>query len=259
MSCRMLLSALTFVILFLTACSPLRQDLGPPVSTDFAEVLMQTWHDEAVRIKSVQGLAKLKLEAPLNNVNANQVLLVEQPNRLRAETLSPFGVPLLLLVADGDKMGALLPAQNLYYQGASSSENLGMFVNLPLQLSDLVGVLLYQPRTIDAWEKEAFTLKDGGWLLIRRGTLQRQELVFNAMRQLIEVAYYKNNELFLKVHYAQFSVSDNTYPKLLIMEIPEKYATITLEFTDVERNAEIRPDLFKVVPPASARVVYLPD
>lgn len=253
------LSVLTFFILFLTACTPLRPDLGPPVSSDFADALMQAWIDEAAGIKSIRGLASLKLDAPLNKVNANQVLLVEQPNRLRAETLSPFGVPLLLLVADGNKMGALLPAQNLYYQGASSSENLGMFVNLPLQLPDLVGVLLYQPRMIDAWEKEAFTLKNGGWLLIRRGTLQRQELVFNAMRQLVEVAYYEENELFLKVHYAQFSASDNSYPKLLILDIPRKYAKVTLEFSDLETNAEIRPDLFNVVPPASARVVYLPD
>jgi outer membrane lipoprotein-sorting protein len=259
MSRRFLLPVLTLFVIFMAACSPLRPELGPPVSSDFADALMKKWRDNALGITSIQGLAKLKLEAPLNNINANQVLLVEKPNRLRAETLSPFGVPLLLLVANGTKMGALLPAQNIYYQGSSSPENLGLFVNLPLALSDLVGVLLYQPQMIETWKKEAFTLKAGGWLLIHSGTLQRQELIFNDMQELIEVSYFKDNDLFLKVQYAEFSESENSYPKLMTLNIPEKYATVTLDFSDVETNAQIRPELFKVAPPAGARVVYLPD
>jgi outer membrane lipoprotein-sorting protein len=253
------LSAFILVVIFLASCAPLRPELGPPVSSDFADALMQKWRDKALKIDSIQGLARLKLEAPLNNINANQVLLVERPDRLRAETLSPFGVPLLLLVASGEEMGALLPSQNIYYQGSSSPQNLGMFVNLPLGLSELVGVLLYQPEMIDSWKKEAFTLKSGGWLLIHSGTLQRQELIFNDLQELIEVSYYKDNDLLLKVQYAEFSDSENSYPKLLTLKIPEKYATITLEFSDVETNAQIRPELFKIAPPASARVVYLPD
>jgi outer membrane lipoprotein-sorting protein len=256
---RVLLPALTLAVIFLSSCATLRPELGPPVSSDFADALIQNWRDKALSINSIQGLAKLKLEAPLNNINANQVLLVEHPDRLRAETLSPFGGPLLLLVADGEKMGALLPSQNLYYQGSSSPENLGMFVNLPLELSDLVGVLLYQPQMVETWKKEAFALKSGGWLLIRRGTLQRQELIFNAKQQLITVSYYKDNDLFLKVHYAKFSNSESPYPNLLTLEIPEKYATVTLKFSDVAINGKIRPELFKIAPPASARVVYLPD
>jgi outer membrane lipoprotein-sorting protein len=256
---RVLLPALIVLVIFLESCATLRPELGPPVSSEFADALMQNWRDKAISINSIQGLAKIKLKAPLNNINANQVLLVERPNRLRAETLSPFGVPLLLLVADGEKMGALLPSQNIYYQGSSSPENLGAFVNLPLALSDLVSVLLYQPEMIEPWKKEFFTLKAGGWLLIHKGTLQRQEFIFNDMQELIEVSYFKENDLFLKVQYAEFSESENSYPKLLTLEIPEKYATITLEFSDVEVNGQIRPELFKIAPPASARVVYLPN
>lgn len=259
MPLRIYLSILFIPFLFLAACAPLRPELGPPVSSDFADQLMQESYDKAVSIRSIQGLATVKLEAPLNNINATQVLLAELPDRLRAETLSPFGVPLLLLVADGNEMGALLPAQNLYYQGAATPKNLGTFVNMPLELSDLVHILLYQPPMIDAWSKEAFKLKDGGWLVIRHGSLERQEVIFNAMRELIEVSYYEDNDLFLKVHYSQFSGSDSFYPKSLTLEIPEKYATVSLEFSDVKTNGQIRPELFKVRPPASARVVYLPD
>src|SRR5210317_649119 len=85
---RVLLPALTLLVIFLASCAPLRPELGPPVSSDFADSLMQKWRDKALSINSMQGLAKLKLEAPLNNISANQVLRGERPHRLRAETLS---------------------------------------------------------------------------------------------------------------------------------------------------------------------------
>jgi outer membrane lipoprotein-sorting protein len=256
---RLALFTLTLALLLLASCAPLRPDLGPPVSSDFADSLMQDWQDKSSHIKSIQGLATVNLKAPLNNINATQVVLAELPDRLRAETLSPFGVPIILLVANGDKMGVLLTAQNLYYQGAATPENLGTFVNLPLELTDLVGVLLYQPPVLETSNNEAFKLNEGGWLLIRRTALQRQELVFNALRQLVEVSYFKDNDLVVKIHYANFSDTENHYPTLLTLEIPDKYATVSLKFSDVETNGQLRSELFKIEPPAKARIVYLPD
>lgn len=237
----------------------MRPDLGPPVSSDFADALMQDWQDKSSQVTSIQGLATVNLKAPLNNINATQVILAELPDRLRAETLSPFGVPMVLLVANGEKMGVLLSSQNLYYQASATPKNLGTFVNLPLELSDLVGVLLYRPPVIETSNKEAFKLKGGGWLLVRRTALQRQEFVFDALRQLVEVSYYEDNDLVVKVHYAQFSDTENHYPTLLTLEVPDKYATVTLEFSDVKTNGQIRPELFKIEPPVNARVVHFPD
>ena len=246
-------------ILLLTSCAPLRPDLGEPVSQSFVDGLIQEWHDNAALISSVQGLAEVKVKAPMTSINGVQVVIAEKPDKLRAETLSPLGLPLVSLTTADGQLGVYLVAQNLYYTGAATPENLEQFVHIPLNVSDLVSLLLYQPPLIEAWKEEAFNLKDGGWLLVRHGSLKRQELVFDLGRRLVEVAYFKNNNLQIKAAYAKFSEQDALYPALLALEIPEKYATVSLDFSDVETNGRLRSGVFEVKAPAGAKVVYLPE
>lgn len=252
---------LLLIMTVLASCAPIRPQLGPPVSQPFAEGLVQDWLANSGAIRTVQGLASVRVKAPLNNVNGTQVVLAEKPDRLRTETLSPFGAPLFLLMSDGQRLGVSLPAQNLYYIASATPENLGQFINIPLEVPDLVSTLLYNPPLLEAWKVDAYERVDGGWLLFRRGTLRHQELVFNALRQLVSVSFYEENELVVRVEYQEFVPRANGgyFPQRLNLELPEKYATISLEFSDVEINGSLRPGLFKVVPPPGARVVYLPD
>ena len=246
-------------VLLLSACSPVRPNLGEPVSQGFADGLMQDWAANSALISSVQGLATVKVKAPMTSINNLHVVIAEKPDRLRAEALSPFGIPLVSLTAADGRLGVLLAAQNLYYTGSATPETLEQFVHIPLDVADLVGLLLYQPPLIDAWKEEAFDLKDGGWLLLRYGTLQRQELVFNQMRRLVEVSYFKSNDLLVKAQYAKFREQGTRFPALLVLDLPEKYATVSLEFSDVETNGRLRSGVFDVKPPVGAKVVYLPE
>ena len=245
-------------VLLLSACAPVRPNRGEPVSQSFADGLMQEWVDNSDLISSVQGLARVEVKAPMTSINGGQVIIAEKPDRLRAETLNPFGMPLVSLTASAGQLGVLLTAQNLYYTGAATPENLEQFAHIPLNVPDLVSLLLYQPHLIEAWKVAAYDLKDGGWLLVRYATLQRQELVFNQSRQLVEVSYFKNNDLLVKAKYAKFREQGALYPALLTLDLPEKYATISLEFSDVETNGRLRSGVFDVKPPVGAKVVYLP-
>jgi hypothetical protein len=195
----------------------------------------------------------------MTSVNGLQVVIAAKPDRLRAETLSPLGLPLVSLTTADGRLGVLLTAQNLYYTGAASPENLAQFAHIPLDVPDLVSLLLYQPPLKEAWKEEAFSLKDGGWLLVRQGTLQRQELIFDQDRKLVEVSYFENNDLLIKATYAKFLPQDALYPAQLSLEIPAKYAKVSLEFSDVETNGLLQPGVFEVEAPAGAKIVYLPD
>ena len=246
-------------VLLLSSCAPVRPDLGKPVSQSFADGLKQEWHNNTALISSVQGLAEVKVKAPMTSINGVQVVIAEKPDKLRAETLSPFGTPLVTLTTADGQLGVLLAAQNIYYTGAASPKNLEQFVHIPLDVPDLVSLLLYQPPLIEAWKEEASNLKDGGWLLVRHGTLQRQELVFDQGRHLVEVAYFKDNNLMVRAAYAKFSEQGALYPTLLTLEIPEKYATVSLDFSDVVTNGQLQPGVFEVRAPVGAKVVYLPE
>ena len=252
------LIAILFVLL-LSSCAPIRPNLGAPVSRSFADDLLRESADNSALISSVQGLARVEVKAPMTSFNGSQVVIAAKPDKLRAETLNPFGMPLVSLTAADGRLGVLLTAQNLYYIGAASPENLAQFAHVPLEVQDLVSLLLYQPPLIEAWKEEAFNLKDGGWLLVRHGTMQRQELVFDRDRRLIETAYFKDNDLLVKAAYANFITQGVLYPALLTLDVPEKYATVSLGFSDLETNGRLRPGVFDVRAPAGAKVVYLPE
>jgi len=246
-------------ILLLSACAPVRSNRGEQISQSFADGLMQEWLDNSDLISSVQGLARIEVNAPMTSIKGGQVIIAEKPDRLRAETLSPFGIPMVSLTADDGQLGVLLATQNLYYTGAATPENLEQFAHIPLNVPDLVSLLLYQPPPIEAWKVEAFNLKDGGWLVVRYGTLQRQEYIFNQSRQLVEVSNFKKNELQVKAEYAKFREQGALYPAMLTLDLPGKYATINLDFSDVETNGRLRPGVFDVKPPVGAKVIFLPE
>lgn len=252
------ISALFMILSLLASCAPVRPKLvGESVDQSFADGLMQEWFENSAQVTSVQGLAKVKVHTPEKTLSGTQVILAEKPNRLRAETLSPFGSPLLLLAADGKKLRVSLPSRNTFYTGEATAANLGRFVRIPLRLTDLISVLLYQPPMIDALSEEAFNLQKGGWLLVRYGPSRRQELIFNHARQLVEVGYYKQDKLFLKINYGQFSDDGNRFPQLFVIELPEAKTTASLKFSDLETNGILRPGIFQLSPPAGATVISL--
>ena len=254
------LYTLLLSMLLIVSCAPVRPILvGEQVSQSFARELMRDWSDRSGRVSSVQGLAKVKVHTPENSLNGTQVILAEKPDRLRAETLSPFGSPLLLLAADGDTLGVLLPSQNLYYTGAATPENLGRFVRIPLRLDDLISVLLYQPPMINTRSEEAFELRDGGWLLVRHGSPHRQELIFNPLRQLVEVSYFDRDNLFLKITYGNFAKESGRFPHFFDIEIPEQKTRASLEFSDPVINGELRPGIFQLPPPAGVTIISLDE
>lgn len=252
------LFALLLSIVLLASCAPVRPKLvGQQVNQGFADKLMQDWVESSARVTSVKGLASVKVHSPENSLNGTQVILAEQPGRLRAETLSPFGSPLLLLAADGVNLGVLLTSQNLYYTGAATPENLGRFVRIPLRLNDLVSVLLYQPPMISATSEEAFELQGGGWLLVRNRPPRRQELIFNPLRQLIEVSYFDHDNLLLKITYGKFAGQNDRFPHFYDIEIPDQNTTASLEFSELETNGELRPGIFQLSPPTGVTVISL--
>ena len=96
---------------FFCGCAtlPPRQPSATAVSEEFGSTLLHEWLTASGRHAALQGVAKLRVQTPQRTLSGTQVLLVEKPDRLRAETLSPFGTPVLVLTADGSDLAVLLP------------------------------------------------------------------------------------------------------------------------------------------------------
>lgn len=247
------------LLVFLSACAP-RPSLqaGSPVAVEIGDALLADWRERSAGMTALQGLAKVKLQTSEGSMNGTQVVVAVHPDQLRAETLNPFGTPLLLLAADGAQLAVYVPSRGTFYTGEATSANLGRFLRIPLGLEDLVDVLLYRAPLPDVGIQQAMTLDSGGWLLLQSAANRHQELRFDARRRLVEIRYYKFGELFLEIGYGRFADNDDL-PREVAVTLPELDTMASLVFEEITFNGTPRPALFQLVPPAGADVVSLDD
>ena len=243
------------LLLLLSACASLQpQDDRLPVPPGTGERLLAEWAVQAGRYHSLRGLAKVKVKTPQRNVSGTQVVLAERPDRLRAETLGTFGTPLLLLATDGTDLGVLVPSQNSYYFGKANADNIGRFTRIPVAVDTLVKTLLYSAPVFAYDDVNAWMLNDGGWLLELSSGSNRQEMVFDARRRLVETRYFNSGKLILEVAYAEFQGKDSEFPHRFDMNLVEYDIQASLEFSELETNQDLLPDLFRLKPPAGVEM-----
>lgn len=250
------------VMLALVGCAtPLpRPDLAAPAPPDqLTSDLLQRVERQATAYRALEGLAKVRVSSQGQTYNATQVVLVEQPDRLRAETLSPFGTALLVLATDGRQVTALIPGEGVFYQGAASPANLQRFTRLPLLLEDLIGLLLYQVPLVEAREHKLSRDGEGNLRLLLSGADGiDQELTFNGAHMLTSAAFLRQQELQMRVSYRDFSGDGTGYPTKVRLEMPVVQTEATLEFSEVRLNGSIPATRFRQTPPAGIEVRALP-
>jgi hypothetical protein len=232
---------------------------GVSVAEDVGRTLLHDWLATSRRHDTLQGVAKVRVQTAERSVSGTQVLLAERPDRLRAETLSPFGTPLLVLAADGRDLGVWLPGENLYYGGPATPENLSRFTRLPLHAADLVDILLARPPVIAHRQLTTFLLPAGGWRVELVAGSRGQHLLFDGNRRLREVRYLKGEELQLQLAYGDAGPEPQALPRRIDLEVPGEKVRASLIFTELATDRPPRPGTFTLAVPPGAAVVRLDD
>jgi len=130
------------------SCAP----IGPSVALPDIDPSRGPATEELVRglAKRVDQVRSLRSLSFINYRNKDKkggfrvALLVDRPDRLRLETLSPLGA-ILVLTANGDEVVGFLPRKRILYRGVSSKRNLFRFTQIPLELTELTSLLLGLP------------------------------------------------------------------------------------------------------------------
>jgi hypothetical protein len=101
--------------------------------------------DLAARRAAVSSLrARARMRSGLSGLWTHEALLVRRPDAVRIDVLSPFGLALAMGVR-GPLMWAYPPAEGTRYEGAASAANLTRFLGAPVEVSDVVDLLLGLP------------------------------------------------------------------------------------------------------------------
>jgi len=243
----------------LAACAPSLPPTGVPPASE--EVLLERLAESSAAFGSLEGIAKLKVETAERSQTVTEVLIAEKPDRLRLETLNPFGFgqPLLLMATDGRQIDVLVPGEGKLYRDEVTLENLQRMTRLPLQLTDLVHLLLYQVPVIGHERRSVTPLDDGEVLLTLHGADgRRQELCFDPLLRLVGASYYRGEELLLKVCYGEFTGESRPFPTAASLVMPATRTSATVAFSDLRTNVAIPADRFRLTPPPGVEVLPFP-
>jgi outer membrane lipoprotein-sorting protein len=252
--------AFALALCLLSGCATLpASQPGTLAAAETGQTLLAEWLRRSAEPQSLQGVAKVRVQTAQRTLNGTQVLLVGAPDRLRAETLSPFGTPLLVLAANGKDLAVLLPGDNLFYRGRANPENLGRFTRLPLRLADLVGILLSRPPLLSYQRLDAFALADGGWRIELEDGQRRQLLHFDASLRLLDVHYLAAGELQLRLAYGDYAEAEDNLPRRIDLELPLQQTRASLLFNELQADPQLLPALFVLEPPRGATVIGLDD
>ena len=219
--------------------------------------LLETLEESAGTVSSLRGLAKVRVDSGERAMRGNQVLLVERPDRFRAESLSPFGNPLMVVTTDGEKVQALIPSEGRFMEGEASYRNLVRFTGLPLELEDLLRILLYQIPPI-AFDRSRIEAGSEGYLLHLAGSGLRQELLFDPELRLIRASWFERSDLLLRVDYDRFTEAPPFYPRTIDLEVPSAEIAASVNFNEIELNPDLPAERFKLSPPTGYAVEPLP-
>ena len=114
----------------------------------------------ADQVRTLRSLSSINYQYKDERGGFRVALLVDRPNRLRLETLSPLGA-ILVLTANGDEVVGFLPRKRILYRGVSSKRNLVRFTQIPLELAELTSLLLGLPPVLHGgtWQGEDHAIR----------------------------------------------------------------------------------------------------
>jgi len=240
------------------ACHP--KAPPPDLSLDPGELLAQVRQAQA-RIHTVQGQARVHVEAPGGSGTVKQFLAAEAPDHLHLETLDFFGNVAAVLAA-GDGRFALYDArEKVLYRGAATPGNLARLLPLPLPAADLVTILCGSAPLIPGIPTRAEPGKGHVTLVLEDGprvqalqvgaaaTVERSE------RRLAGAPAPGPGDYDLELD--QFRDDGPWFPWVVRLRAEAPRVRVELRWTEVERNGALDPALFRLEPPRGARVVEL--
>ena len=224
-----------------------------------AERLLSSVAEHYDRYRSVNGLARLRGEIGGQSFSFSQGILAVGPDKLRLETLGPFGQPVVSIATDGQIAEAMIPGRKQFWRGAAGSPEVNEFLRLPMNFRDLVGLLLYRVPIQFSSDRNLVFDSTGQYRLTLSGPNgRRQVLYFDFKSRLTESAWFAGEELQARVEYSEFQ-DETGFPRRFFWEIPDRKQEVSVVFSELSINPEISADRFRIEPLPGMKVLPFPE
>ncbi len=247
-------------LLALVLAAGCRPRVPPPdLSLDPAALLAQVQAAQG-RVRSVQGEARVHVEAEGRSGTVPQFIAAEAPDRLHLEALDFFGNPVAVLVSADGRFSLYDAREKVLYRGAATPENLARLVPLPLPAEDLVRILCGAAPLLDG--RPARAGPGPGWveLVLEQGS--RAQALRIGPGAAVERSSRRTGGAWARGDYDLAFDSPREagalrFPGEVALRAEAPRVRLELRWRDVEVNGALDPALFRLEPPRGARVVEL--
>jgi len=238
------------LLVFLTGC-PGKSGLPiwrPGVTAEALVAQVAARRDKLTSLR-----ARARLRSGFAGMWTRKAVLVERPDRVRIDVLSPFGLA-MALGAQGQRLWVYPVNEAVVYEGPADSQQLARFLGAPLSLQDLVNILLGVPpvrqpsapptleRTTEGVYRLTLPLTDGAQVLgFAPDTLD--------LRSVEEV---RGGHVVLRVEFDDY---EEGFARSVAVKAPLIGAEARVAYDAVEQNVPLDPALFN--PPDVGRKLPL--
>lgn len=197
------------------------------------------------------------------------LILLQRPGRLRMEGLSPTDDAVSVLASDAERFTSFVRGESACWVGRACPDNVGRFASVPLEVDELVGVLLGRPPIIAhaaasmKWDASvgAYRLELEGAasdLGLSHGRTQRLWVAHDDGR-IVRVSLLEGGRTRVDVRYSEFRrVGDHLVPRRLDVALARDSTDLRLEYRDVDLAAELSAEAFVFTCPAGTTLEELP-
>ena len=217
------------------------------------------------RVRSVEGRARVGLDGPDGKGGVEQFLAAEKPGRVRVEVYDFFGNVLAVLAVDGGRLALFDAREKVFVQGPATPENVARLVPVALTPEALATLLCGSVPLLDGAAVSAEP-GDGVMVLTLRSADREQRLeigpgaaILSARERRLTSALEAPGapallDADLSVHRTRGGAR---VPTDVSARAPQARVALELHWRELTVNAPVDPALFRLAPPAGARIVDL--
>lgn len=250
-----LLIVFTFLLLSsLSSCARkvVDTDLG---TVETSEVIKKVRGSEG-KIRSVRGLAYIRIETPKEAVAFKQVTVAEEPNLFHLEALDPLGRTVGMITSDGEKIYFILPEETRVFDSLHKFDLSSIYPAFPVRIGadDLVNFLLGRPPVKTNYEDNNIYMSKAANKLVlhvfNKEGEQESVLQINPLTYVIEEARVNLDGGSATASFSDFVETGpgSLFPRRLELRFSD--SVISVKYDDkVKVNGEVDRNLYKPLEP----------
>lgn len=201
---------------------------------------------------------------PQGSFAGHAALVLRKPDSLRIEPLSPFGTPLVVVVARGASFRAYSPSRNTVYMGRTNRQGIEGMLGIPLNSEIFIKLLLGDWAVVMGGEENLALKKRGSVYALEMksgaggvdsGLVELEPRNFHAVKMEI-----RTRRGAIAVRYGGFIKTGNVWrPSQVEILAPGGKNRLRISYPADEGAVDtaLPDDLFRFEPPRGARTLWL--